>query len=61
MKRFRVEHKYSGCQRVIIGKDFYDACRRCGCDPQFWKKLRFLIKRIAGDRIFSALDAVRLK
>lgn len=42
MKRFRVEHKYSGCQRVIAGKDFYDACRRCGCDPQFWKKVGVL-------------------
>lgn len=39
MKRFRVEHKHTGALRVIIGNDFYDACRRCGCDPQFWKRV----------------------
>lgn len=38
MKRFRVEHKHCGSIRVIAGYDFYDACRRCGCDPKFWKK-----------------------
>lgn len=37
MKRFRVEHKHSGALRVIIGFDFYDALRRCGCDRKFWK------------------------
>ena len=42
MKRFKVEHKYSGSLRVIIGRDFYDACRRCGCDPKFWKKVGIL-------------------
>lgn len=42
MKIFRIEHKYSGCQRIIIGRDFYDACRRYSCDPQFWKKVEVL-------------------
>jgi hypothetical protein len=40
MNRFRVAHKHSGCERVIAGHDFYDACRRCGCDPKFWKLLK---------------------
>ena len=39
MKRFRIEHKFSGSLSVIIGRDFYDACRRCGKDPKFWKKI----------------------
>ena len=39
MKRFRVGHKHTGALRVSIGNDFYDACRRCSCDPQFWKKV----------------------
>jgi hypothetical protein len=39
MKRFRIEHKYSGTISVIIGRDFYDACRRCNKDPKFWKKI----------------------
>ena len=39
MKRFRIEHKHNGQISVIIGRDFYDACRRCNKDPKFWKKI----------------------
>ena len=42
MKRFRVGHKHSGSLRVIAGRDFYDALRRCGCDKQFWKLVETL-------------------
>lgn len=37
MKRFRIEHKHCGNISVIIGYDFYDACRRCNKDPKIWK------------------------
>lgn len=37
MKRYRVAHKHAGTERVIAGRDFYDACRRCGCSTHFWK------------------------
>ena len=40
MKKFKVEHKYSGAIRTIEGNDFYHACRRCGCDPVFWKEVK---------------------
>lgn len=39
MKRYIVEHKHCGARKPIVGRDFYDACRRCGCDPKFWKKV----------------------
>ena len=39
MKRYIVEHKHCGSRKPIVGRDFYDACRRCGCDPKFWKKV----------------------
>lgn len=42
MKRFRVAHKHSGTERVIAGRDFYDACRRCGCSTCFWKLIEVL-------------------
>ena len=37
MKRFRIEHKHTGCLTVVAGYDFYDAMRRCGKDKKFWK------------------------
>ena len=37
MTRFRIEHKNCGNITVIIGNDFYDACRRCGKSPKMWK------------------------
>ena len=46
MKRFRIEHKHSGTVTVVIGHDFYDACRRCGKDPKFWKKIEEFLKKL---------------
>lgn len=40
MKRYRVVHKHAGTERVIAGRDYYDACRRCGRDPKIWKLVR---------------------
>lgn len=40
MKRYIVEHKHNGCQKPIDGNDFYHACKRWGCDPKIWKKVK---------------------
>lgn len=37
MRRFRIEHKFSGSLSVIAGRDFRDALRRCGKDAKHWK------------------------
>lgn len=42
MKRFRIEHKHSGSLRVIAGRDFHDALRKCGCDGKFWRLVEIL-------------------
>ena len=65
MIRYLVEHKHCGTQTVIIGRDYYDACRRCGRDPKIWKLVRAIDQRNCGRPQFfyksSALDVVRLK
>ena len=37
MRRFRIEHKFSGSLSVVAGRDFKDALRRCGNDAKVWK------------------------
>lgn len=37
MRRFRIEHKFSGSLSVVAGRDFKDALRRCGKDSKYWK------------------------
>lgn len=64
MIRFLVEHKHCGTQTVIIGRDYYDACRRCGRDPKIWKLVRAMDQKDCGRPQFfyksSVLDVVRL-
>lgn len=40
MKRYIVEHKHNGCQKPIVGNDFYHACKKWNCDPKFWKLVK---------------------
>lgn len=37
MRRFRIEHKFSGSLSVVAGRDFKDALKRCGKDSKYWK------------------------
>ena len=37
MRRFRIEHKFTGSLSVIAGRDLKDAYKRCGKDSKYWK------------------------